>query len=75
MMQSEGASSVAEIILDTDMSYGRVAGLRDVITFQGRSVAEASQLFRDSVPDYLELRDSRDEALERPFVAAWASMA
>ena len=37
------------------MIYGRVIGLRDMITFQGHTVTEAEQAFRDSVDDYLDL--------------------
>ena len=67
MMRYKGYSGVAEIAYDTDMIYGRVVGLRDVVTFQGRSVAEASRAFRDSVDDYLELCASRGETPEKPF--------
>lgn len=34
--------------------HGEVIGLRDVVTFQGRSVDELEQAFRDSVDVYLE---------------------
>jgi predicted HicB family RNase H-like nuclease len=67
MMQYKGYSGVAEIAFDTGMIYGRVVGLRDVITFQGHTVAEAEQAFRDSVDDYLDLCASRNEAPEKPF--------
>ena len=44
-----------------------MVGLRDVITFQGDTVAEAVQAFRDSVDDYLEFCASRNESPEKPF--------
>ena len=46
---------------------GRVAGLRDVITFEGTSFAEVEQAFRDSVDDYLAFCAERGEAPDRPF--------
>ena len=67
MMTHKGYSGVAEIAYDTGMIYGRVVGLRDVITFQGETVTEAQQAFRDSVDDYLEFCASRSEPPEKPF--------
>jgi predicted HicB family RNase H-like nuclease len=67
MMHYKGYSGIAEIAFDTSMIYGRVVGLRDVVTFQGETVAEAQQAFHDSVDDYLELCASRNEAPEKPF--------
>jgi len=39
----------------------------DVITFEGESVKELQQAFRDSVDDYLEFCKSRGEAPDKPF--------
>ncbi len=33
--------------------HGEVVGLKDIITFQGKSVKELEQAFHDSVNDYL----------------------
>ena len=40
---------------------------RDVITFQGSSVAELKQAFEDSVDDYLDFCSSRGENPDKPF--------
>ena len=40
-------------------------GLRDVITFQGESVAEVTKAFHDSVDDYLEFCTSTVEDPEK----------
>jgi predicted HicB family RNase H-like nuclease len=40
---------------------------RDVITFQGKSVAELGIAFRESVDDYLAFCAERDEEPEKPF--------
>ncbi len=34
--------------------HGEVMGTRDVITFQGRSLAELQAAFRDSIDEYLK---------------------
>ena len=47
---------VAYIAFDSEANvyHGHAAGLKDVITFQGASVDELRQAFKDSVKDYLE---------------------
>ena len=52
---------------DADLFHGQVINLRDVITFQGRSVDELRQALADSVQDYLEFCAERGEAAEKPF--------
>jgi predicted HicB family RNase H-like nuclease len=46
--------------------FARAIKLRDVITAQGDSLAEAAQAFRDSVDDYLEFCAERGESPEKP---------
>ncbi len=46
---------------------GRVAGLRDVVTFEGETYAEVEQAFRDSIDDYLAFCAERSEPPDRPF--------
>lgn len=47
--------------------HGEVVGLRDIITFQGRSVEELEQAFKDSVDDYLNWCKERGEKPEKTF--------
>jgi predicted HicB family RNase H-like nuclease len=47
--------------------HGHVIGLRDVITFQGDSVAEVTRAFRDSVDDYLEFCAQRGVSPDKPY--------
>jgi predicted HicB family RNase H-like nuclease len=67
MMQYKGYIGVVEVDDEAGMLFGRVIGLRDVITFQGTTVPETRQAFRDSVDDYLEMCRERGEDPERPF--------
>lgn len=46
--------------------HGSVVGIRDTVTFQGESVAEVRQAFRDSVDDYLEFCAERGEEPDKP---------
>lgn len=47
--------------------HGEVINTRDVITFEGESVSELTQAFRDSVDDYLAFCRERGEAPDKPF--------
>ena len=52
---------------EAELFHGEVTGLRDVITFQGKSVAELKKAFRDSVEDSLAFCKERGEEPEKPF--------
>jgi predicted HicB family RNase H-like nuclease len=66
-MKYKGYTGVAEFDDEAGVIFGHVIGLRDTITFQGESVAEVTQAFRDSVDDYLEFCESRGESPEKAF--------
>jgi predicted HicB family RNase H-like nuclease len=65
MMTYKGYIGRVEFDSDAKILHGEVLGLRDVITFEGESVEEVIQAFRDSVDDYLEFCESRNEPPER----------
>lgn len=46
---------------------GRVAGIRDVITFQGETVAKATERFHQVIDNYLEFCQEVGEEPEKPF--------
>lgn len=52
---------------EAKLFHGEVVGLKDVITFQGTSVEELEQAFKDSVDDYLEFCKELGRTLEKPF--------
>lgn len=52
---------------DSGLLHGEVVDLRDVITFQGKSIDEIKQAFHDSVDDYLEFCSQRNEEPDKPF--------
>ena len=52
---------------EAEIFHGDVINTRDVITFQGKSVAELKKAFKDSVNDYLDFCKERGESPERPF--------
>jgi predicted HicB family RNase H-like nuclease len=66
-MKYQGYTGIVELDEESETFFGRVIGLRDVITFQGESVAEIIQAFHDSVDDYLEFCGQRGESPEKPY--------
>lgn len=67
MMDYKGYIGTVEYDDDAEIFHGEVINTRDVITFQGQSVAEIKQAFRDSVDDYLEFCSARGETPDKPF--------
>jgi predicted HicB family RNase H-like nuclease len=67
MMEYKGY--LGRVIFDdeADIFHGEVINLRDVITFEGKTVDELRHAFRDSVEDYLEFCAELGEEPERPF--------
>ncbi|MCO5245512.1 MAG: hypothetical protein M9927_17120 [Anaerolineae bacterium] len=55
MLKYKGHTGIVEYDVAGKISTGEVIGLRDVITFQGRTPEELEESFRASVDFYLEL--------------------
>src|SRR5260370_37188447 len=56
-----------------EIFHGEVVNTRDVITFQGTSVAELRKAFKDSIDDYLAFCAERGEKPEKPFSGQFVS--
>ena len=67
MMNYKGYSGSVKFDSDAEIFHGEVVGLRDVVTFQGTTVEELKEAFRDSVDDYLEFCQQRGEQPDKPF--------
>jgi predicted HicB family RNase H-like nuclease len=66
-MEYKGYIGKVEIDEEAGILYGEVIDVRDVITFEGTTVDEIQQAFRDSVDDYLDFCAQRGESPEKPF--------
>ena len=67
MLKYKGYTGYVEFDDEAGIFHGEVLDLRDVITFQGKSVEEIDQAFRESVNDYLEFCEERREEPDKPF--------
>jgi predicted HicB family RNase H-like nuclease len=59
--------AIIEFDQNDSIFHGEVVNLSDVVTFQGQSVSELEQAFRESVEDYLEACAEFGKAPEKPF--------
>lgn len=67
MLTYKGYTGTVDLDVDASVFHGEVLDLRDVVTFEGRSVEEVERAFRDSVDDYLAMCAERGEEPDRPF--------
>ena len=66
-MRYKGYEANIDYDEDAEIFHGEIADLRDVVTFEGRSVSELKQAFSESVEDYLAFCRARGEEPEKPF--------
>ena len=66
-MEYKGFVATAEFDDEAEVFHGEVLCIRDVVTFQGRSVDELKKAHEDSVDDYLEFCKQRGEEPNKPF--------
>ncbi len=67
MMKYKGYIGHVEYDDEAKIFHGEVLALSDIITFQGKSVEELEEAFRDSVDDYLAWCKKRGEKPEKTF--------
>ncbi len=66
MMEYRGYTGrVTAVDAEQGILHGEVAGINDVVTFQGKSPEGLIQAFRDSVEDYLAFCEERSEPPEK----------
>jgi predicted HicB family RNase H-like nuclease len=63
----KGYTGVLEVDLEAGELFGRTVGLRDIITFQGRTIEEARKSFEESVDFYLACCQEEGKEPDRPY--------
>ena len=67
MMKYKGYCGYVVYDDDDEIFYGSVLGIKDVVTYQGCSVNEIKQAFKDSVDDYLDFCQERGEEPDKTY--------
>jgi predicted HicB family RNase H-like nuclease len=52
---------------EDDCFFGKIEGIDDLITFEGRDVKELKQAFRDATVEYIELCKSTGKPLHKSY--------
>jgi predicted HicB family RNase H-like nuclease len=63
-MKYKGYQGQVNYDVEAKLFHGEVIGLRDVITFQGTTVDELEQAFKDSIDEYLDFCKELGRATE-----------
>lgn len=67
MMEYKGYFGKVVFDDEANIFHGEVINLRDVVTFQGKTVEELRKAFHESVDDYLDFCAVREEEPEKPY--------
>lgn len=67
MLNYKGYSGFVVYDDEAHIFHGEVVGLKAVITFQGTTVDEIEQAFKDSVDDYLDWCKERNKEPEKAY--------
>ena len=67
MIEYKGYIGNVEFDDEANIFHGEVINLRDVVTFQGESVKQLREEFRNSIDDYLEFCAERNVSPEKPY--------
>jgi predicted HicB family RNase H-like nuclease len=54
VIEYKGYSGTVEFSADDDVFFGKINGIRDVVTFEADSVQKLKKAFREAVDDYIE---------------------
>jgi predicted HicB family RNase H-like nuclease len=67
MMEYKGYTAKVGFDDEAEIFRGEVIGIKDVVTFQGKTARELKRGFKESVDDYLSFCKERGEPPDKPF--------
>jgi predicted HicB family RNase H-like nuclease len=67
LMEYNGYFGTVDYNDQDETFYGKVAFIRDLVSYEGQSVQELKQSFHDAVEDYLELCQREQKTPEKSF--------
>ena len=66
-MEYNGYYGVVEYDADAKIFHGDIINTKDIITFQGTTVTEIEQAFKDSIDEYLAWCEAEGAKPEQPY--------
>jgi predicted HicB family RNase H-like nuclease len=67
MTEYKGNAAEVEFDDEAEIFHGGVIGIKDVVTFQGKTAKRLKKALRDSMDNYLSFCKQRGEAPGKPF--------
>jgi predicted HicB family RNase H-like nuclease len=67
MLSYKGYSAALEVDLEAGELFGRTVGMRDIITFQGKTIEDARRSFEESIDFYLTCCREEQKPPDRPY--------
>ncbi len=67
VLEHKGYTGSVEFSAEDKVFFGRITGIRDVITFEADTVKKLIQAFKESVEDYLETCKQQNKVPDREF--------
>jgi len=67
MTEYKGYTAKVEFDDEAEIFHGEVIGIKDVVTFRGKTAKELKKAFKESVDDYLSFCKERGEDPDKPF--------
>jgi predicted HicB family RNase H-like nuclease len=67
MMEYKGYKAKVAFDDEAEIFHGEVIGMKDVVTFPGKTAKELKKVFKESVDDYLAFCKERGENPDKPF--------
>ena len=67
MMEYKGYFGIVEYDSNAKIFHGDIINIKDVITFQGTTVKEIEQAFKDSINDYISWCKEEGVEPEKPY--------
>jgi predicted HicB family RNase H-like nuclease len=67
VLEYKGYVGSAEVDLDDGILHGTVQGINDVVHYEGNTVEELRQAFRDSVDEYLRFCEECGDEPQKPY--------
>ncbi len=66
-MNYKGYTGIVNYSNADEVFFGKIFGINDLITFEGKTVAELQNAFKEAVDDYLETCRNLGKLAEKPY--------
>ncbi len=66
-LEYKGFKAKVEFSADDDVFFGRLIGIRDIVTFEGQTVEQLKESFKEAVDFHIEVCEKTGEKLKKPY--------